>query len=181
MRAKRFIPCCIVFLLFLLLLQPILQDFYFQTRLQLPFTLHFQKDYLLLEPGEQYQLKPNGIALKLTYSSSSRTAAVTQSGLVTAVKRGRAVITATIHNRKQKKMSCLVVVTRLNKKSLTLSAGEKARLKIYGIHLGVVYRSSNKKIAVVSRFGIIRAVAPGTVAITATARGKTFRCTVTVK
>lgn len=153
-----------------------------QDRFRLPFGLHFAKDYILLEPGDRYPLKINGIHLAATYhSSSSKTASVTQSGVVYAWKCGQAVITATIHNRDNKKIHCIVHVTKLNYDTLKLSPGQKKTLRILGVYFGVSYQSGNPRIASVNRFGRVKAVSRGTTAITASAKGKTFRCTVTVE
>lgn len=154
----------------------------YMDRFQLPFGLRFAKDYVLLEPGEQYSLKINGVWAAATYRSSrSKVASVTPSGVVYAWKCGRTVITATIHNKDNKKIQCLIHVTKLNHRTMKLSAGESKTLRICGIYFGVSYKSSNPLIASVNRFGKVTAVGRGTVVITALAKGKTFRCTVTVK
>lgn len=171
----------LILILFLLLSCFNFRACFFTDRFHLPFSLHFSQSYILLEPGEKYSLKINGIHLVATFhSSSSKIASVTQTGVVHAWKCGRTVITATIRNQDNKKIRCLVHVTKLNHSSLKLSPGQTKWLRIRGIYSGVSYKSSNPLIAAVNRFGKITAVSRGTVVITATAKGKTFRCTVTV-
>lgn len=148
----------------------------------MPFSLHFSPSYILLEPGEKYSLKINGLNLVASYHSSrSKIASVTPTGVVYAWKCGKTIITATIHNKSNKKIRCLVQVTKLNHSKLSLFVGKTKWLRILGIYRGVTYRSGNPRIATVSLLGKIKAVSKGTVVITATVKGKTFRCTVTVK
>jgi len=70
---------------------------------------------------------------------------------------------------------------KLSAKKLMLSEGKTAVLSVTGTKAAVKWSSSNKKVATVSRKGVVRAVKDGKAIITAKAGTRTFRCTVTVK
>ena len=157
---------------------------FYRSRILLPFTLHFSESYLLLAPGDSFNLEINGMLLQTKFSSSrSIVASVSQNGIVRAWKPGKTIITATIQNRGGKKIRCMVQVAQLNRTELTLAKGENARLFLRGLGLlplDIRWKSLDTKVASVSIFGRVRAVAPGTTVITATVRGKTFACSVKV-
>lgn len=170
--------------LLLLLLLSRCRTLLFRTEWHLPFTLHFSESCVLLEPGDAYTLKINGIRTLASYQSSSPlTASVTQGGVVHAWKCGKTVITATLHGKGGKEIRCLVHVTELNKKKLTLRVGESARIYIKGFRFGfgVKYKSGDKTVARVSRTGKVTAVSKGKTVVAAICRGKKFECRVTVK
>ena len=70
---------------------------------------------------------------------------------------------------------------KISAKKITLSEGKKETLKITGTKAAVKWSSSNKKVATVSKKGVVKAVKDGKAIITAKAGKKTLRCTVTVK
>lgn len=70
---------------------------------------------------------------------------------------------------------------KLNKSKLTLKVGETYTLKLKNNKAKIKWSSSKKKIATVSAKGKVKAKKPGTTAITATAKGKKYKCKVTVK
>ncbi len=157
---------------------------FYRSRILLPFTLHFSESYLLLAPGDSFPLEINGMLLQTEFASSrSMVASVTQNGIVRAWKPGKTIITATIQNRNGKKISCMVQVAQLNRTELTLAEGKSARLFLRGLGLlplDIRWKSRDTDVASVSLFGRVLAVAAGTTVVTATVRGKTFACTVTV-
>lgn len=190
MRRQKYGPrksCPLRYLPFAVLLLLLLsrgQTLFFWSEWHLPFTLHFAKSYILLEPGDAYALKINGIHTLPSYKSShSLVASVTQNGIVHAWKCGKTVITATLHGKKQKTIRCLVYVTELNKKTLTLRVKESARIYIKGFRFsfGVKYKSGDKSVAKVTGTGKVTAVGKGKTVITVTCRDKEFECSVTVK
>lgn len=69
---------------------------------------------------------------------------------------------------------------KLNKTKITLSPGETFRLKVSGTAKTPTWSSSNKKVAKVSKKGLITAVKPGTAKITAKVGKKKLTCKVTV-
>ncbi|MDE7299668.1 MAG: Ig-like domain-containing protein [Lachnospiraceae bacterium] len=186
-RKSRRIYGCLRLSLVLLLLLLVGQGnvLFYRSRILLPFALHFSNSYLLLAPGDCYSLQINGMLLQTEYTSSrSIVASVTQNGVVRAWKPGQTIITATIRNRNGKKIRCMVQVAQLSHTRLTLGMGEHKRLYIRGLGLlpfGVRWKSRDKNVAVVSSFGRVRAVGPGSTVVSATVRGKTFECVVTVR
>ena len=137
------------------------------------------KKSITLNVGKTYTLKTAGIKGKITWSSNKKSiATVSSKGVVKAVKKGTAVVTAKYG---KKKLTCKVTVKqpvtsiKLNKTSITLKKGNKLTLKatVYpknANNRAVVWKSSNKKVATVSSKGIVKAVGNGTATITVTAK-----------
>ena len=137
------------------------------------------KKSITLNVGKTYTLKTAGIKGKITWSSNKKSiATVSSKGVVKAVKKGTAVVTAKYG---KKKLTCKVKVKqpvtniKLNKTSVTLKKGNKLTLKatVYpknANNRAVVWKSSNKKVATVSSKGIVKAVGNGTATITVTAK-----------
>lgn len=69
----------------------------------------------------------------------------------------------------------------LNKKSLTMTVGQKKTLKVKGTKKKAKWSSSKKKIATVSKKGLVKAKKAGKTTITAKIKKKKYRCRVTVK
>ena len=69
---------------------------------------------------------------------------------------------------------------KLNKKTIYLAPKVKYKLKITGTKKKVTWKSSNKKIATVSKKGKVTAKKTGKVTITAKVRGKKYKCKVYV-
>ncbi len=69
----------------------------------------------------------------------------------------------------------------LNRKKVTLYIGKSFQLKVRGTKKKVQWKTSNKKIATVSRKGKVKAKKKGTAKITAKVAGKKLVCKVTVK
>lgn len=115
-------------------------------------------------------------------SSDGEVATVSASGKVTALKEGRALITATAND---KTANCWINVkepkVNLTQTAFILAVGEKANLEadIVGASQTVKYASSNAKIAAVSK-GVVTAKKVGTTTIKVTANGVTETCNVTV-
>ena len=137
------------------------------------------KKSITLNVGKTYTLKTAGIKGKITWSSNKKgIATVSFKGVVKAVKKGTAVVTAKYG---KKKLTCKVTVKqpvtsiKLNKTSVTLKKGNKLTLKatVYpknANNRAVVWKSSNKKVATVSSKGVVKAVGNGTATITVTAK-----------
>ncbi len=124
----------------------------------------------------------------ITWSSSNISVATVTDGTVKAVAAGTATITAMAGN---KTATCKVTVevpvssVSLNYTSLTLTEGESFTLTATvspsnATNKAVSWSSSNTSVATVSN-GSVRAVAAGTVTITAKAGDKTATCKVTVQ
>ena len=130
--------------------------------------------------GSTYTLKITGTSSKVTWSSKNKSIAkVSSKGKVTAVKEGTAVIKAKVNG---KKLYCTIKVVNkgLNKSSIAVFIGRTYNLKTYGL-TDVKWNSSNKKIATVDKYGVVKGVKKGTAYIYVTSGNKTYSCSVAVK
>lgn len=126
------------------------------------------------------------------YTSDSKIAKVSQSGVVTPVKAGTVKITAKTADGGFKK-TCTVTVERaatkvtLNKTSLTLNVGKSYTLKgtispSDTTTKTLTWSTSNSDVVTVTEKGVIKAVGKGEATITVkTSNGKKVTCKVTVK
>ena len=71
-------------------------------------------------------------------------------------------------------------VVKLNKSKLTLQTGKTSKLKLKNTKKKVKWSSKNKKVATVSRKGVVKAVSVGKTMITAKSGKKKYSCKVTV-
>ena len=132
---------------------------------------------------------------KVTWKSSDpKIASVNSKGKVTGVSYGNAVITAIAQDGSEVEASCEIEVVRpvkrvsLDKSYLNVLVGETkeltATLEPKNASYGeLIWTSSNDSIALVDDNGMVTAIAPGTVSITAQAQddsGKKAICFVTV-
>lgn len=116
-----------------------------------------------------------------TYSSSKpKVAAVSSSGKITGMKKGTANITVT-NNGVSKTFKITVKNPSLNKKNKTLKLKKKFTLKIKGQIGKATFKSSNKKVASVTKKGKITAKKKGKAVITVKTNGITLKCKITVK
>ena len=153
---------------------------------------------LTLYVGDTYTLSAqvDGVTRKASWKSSKKSvAAVNSSGKVTAKKKGKTVITATVGG---KSVTCTVTVKnkksttpkkttpkasiRLNKTEITIYAGKTYQLKatVTGKSKKVTWTTGNKSIATVSKNGKVKGKTEGTVTVTAKANGKKATCRVNV-
>ena len=131
--------------------------------------------------------------VKFTYKSSNKkVVAVSSKGKLTAKKAGTATITVTAANgmkRTQKitvKKKATSFKLNYSKKTLTRMVPGKSYVTLKGKFTGgtstLTFKTSNKKVAKVSKMGVVTAVGVGKCTITATAsNGKTKKCAITVK
>ncbi len=162
------------------------------------YTIALNKPVYTLKKGKSVKLKvtlnkaakKKGVEWK---SSNPKIVSVSKNGKVTAKKNGKATITARVKGTKVSAKSRITVGTpvskiKLNRKSVSLKKGQKFTLKITispkkASNKKVSYESSNRKVATVSKKGVIRAVSAGTAKIRVTAAdgsGKKTSCTVRV-
>ena len=125
-------------------------------------------------------------------SSNNKVLTVSQSGALKAKKTGKAVVTMRLASGKivkvvvnvQKKKVTTLKITNLPKK---VNLKRKAKLKLKPVIAPitskdkVVYNSSNKKVATVSKNGVIKAKKAGKATITVKSGKKTVKIRVTVK
>lgn len=157
------------------------------------------KSVYTMKKGKSVQLKAskNKAAKKkkvVWTSSNKKVATVTSKGKVKAKKNGKVTITAKLKGTKIKTTCKIVVGTpvakiKLDKKSVELEEGGKAKLKVTvspkkPTNKKVTYKSSKKSVVTVNSKGEIKAVKAGEAKITVTAAdgtGKSATCKVTVK
>jgi len=115
----------------------------------------------------------------VTWKSSNPSVAKVYRGVIYPKKAGTATIYATSGGYT---LSCKVTVKKrqLNTAKKTLYAGQKLSLQYLGGTGTVTWATSNKKVAKVNAKGVVTAVNPGKVTITATRNGVKLKCTVTV-
>lgn len=162
------------------------------------YSITLNKSIYTLKKGKTVKLKATlnravkkkGVVWK---SSNPKIASVSKNGRVTAKKSGKTVITAEVKDTKTKAGCRIIVGTpvsriKLNKKSVSLTTGQKFTLKATisprrASMKKVTYQSGNGKVATVSKKGVICAISAGTAKITVTAAdgsGKKASCTVKV-
>ena len=122
-------------------------------------------------------------------------ATVTSKGVVKAVKKGTATITATAADGSGKKAVCKITVKqpvtglKISKTALTVTRGKTAALKVTvspsnANNKTLKWTTSNKAVATVTSKGVVKGIKKGTATITATATDgskKKVTCKVTVK
>lgn len=113
-------------------------------------------------------------------SSNTKIAKVNAKGKVIGVKKGKATITVT-NNGVSKVCKVTVKNPKLKKEPNSIKKGKSFKLKVVGKIGKVKYKSSNKKIATVSKKGKIKAKKKGKVTITVTANGVKFKFKIRVK
>lgn len=143
------------------------------------FSVHLNKQDVVLAKGEEFKLRVIGINERVKYRSTDfRVAGVNFNGRIFAYQPGDCFIIAKVG---KKELKCRVTVLTINKEKLILKVGESYRLKIKGGGGFPKYKSSNSKVVSVSRFGKVRAKEKGRAVITIKTKGKIFKCTVIVK
>ena len=157
---------------------------------------------LTLKKGKSFTLKTKvsvsgkKVSKAVTYKTSNKkVATVNAKGKITAKKKGTATIT--VYSKADKKKTCKIKVTvgtpvtkvKLNKTKANLNVGKSLTLKTTlspkkPSTKGIIWKSSNTKIATVTSKGVVKAKKAGMVKITATAKdgsGKKAVCKITVK
>lgn len=113
------------------------------------------------------------------YSSDTSVAQVSKKGVITARGQGTAEIYA-VSNASGVESSCTVTVLALNAASIVLEQYDKYDLDVFGSSGTVRWYTSNRRVAIVSRSGVVTAKMAGTAIITAKANGKVLQCRVRV-
>lgn len=78
-------------------------------------------------------------------------------------------------------VSVQAATTKLNKKTATLIKGQKATLKLKNAKGKIVWTSSNRKVATVSKKGVVTSKNKGTAIITAKNKKRNYRCRIAVQ
>lgn len=120
-------------------------------------------------------------------SSKSKVASVTSDGVVSPIEKGNAVITVTIkQNGKTYELKVKVTVKNpsisLTKKTNYLNVGDTYPLKakVEGMDEDVNWSISNTSLATISSTGIVKALATGSVTVSAKAGEKTTICKIII-
>ena len=138
------------------------------------------KDKLTLKVGDFYIFEPTGVG-NATWSTSNKKVVTVDGAFVTAVGAGTATITV---KQGDVVLKCKVTVksdiTLKSKKKVTVKVGKTSKIVVEGAKK-VKYTTSNKKVAKVSKKGVIKGLKKGKATITVNADGKKFKVKVTVK
>ncbi len=130
---------------------------------------------------------------KVTFASSKTSVAtISAKGVITAKKAGSTKITVKTTNNKKKVLNVKVVkkakvnkVLTLKKTKLSLKKDKTAAIKILkqssGTTSTLVYKTGNKKVAVVDKYGVVTAKKKGNTTITVICGKKRVKVKVTVK
>lgn len=141
------------------------------------------KTTLTLFVGQSEKLKVSNLTASSSIKWSvknSKIAKVNNNGKVTAKKKGRTLVYATIGKRKLK---CTVTIKSkpfLNTTNVTLQKNNSFKLVLKGTK-AIKWTSSDKSVATVSKKGKVTAVNYGTAVITAKdSNNKTYKCKISV-
>ena len=157
--------------------------------------LALDQSALTLEAGGTQSLTVTGGGETLTWSSDNPdVAAVDETGTVTAVAAGEAVISVTDGTNT---VQCAVQVTApagdgetgggtsgtltLNREDFTMGVGEKWQLKVDGTSSTVTWSIENTAIATIAADGTVTGVSKGVTTATAKVDGQTLACIVRIK
>ncbi len=108
------------------------------------------KTSLSMKAGQEYKISVSHGVVKSWTSSNTKVVTV-KSGLLTALKKGKATITATLTTGR--KLSCILTVTtspKLSKSSVTVSRGKTVKVRIRGKAASVRNTYKNTSIAKVA-------------------------------
>lgn len=145
-----------------------------------PFELQISDRFVTVMLKKTKQLSLSGITEGIKWSSSDKSVAkVSKTGLVTAKKIGRAVITAK-YDGKEYTSEVEVVKKGLNCSEMFMNTGSEFFLQLNGYKLKSV-KSSDKTVATIDKNLCLKAIAPGKCTITIkTTSGKKFKCSVQI-
>ncbi len=133
-----------------------------------------------IQKGYKYVMRFTGTTLKPTWTSSNKSVAtIDKNGKIIAKKKGTTKIKGSVGG---KSYYCTVKVEdpSLNVKSKLIVKGKKYQLKVKGSTRKITWKSYSKKIATVSKKGLVTAKKAGKVKIVAVIGGIEYPCTITV-
>ncbi len=139
--------------------------------------LNYKK--VTLPVGKTVKLKVKRAKGKVKWKSNKKKiATVTKNGTVKAKKVGKAKITAKVA---KKKYTCKITIIGLNATEHSLVKGATTQLNVKGTKKKVTWNSDDKKVAKVSKQGLVTAVNAGRANITAKVEKKKIVCSVYVE
>ena len=127
--------------------------------------------------------KPSGADTSIAVWTSSNPSVApvnAKTGVITGKKKGSATIMVEI-GEETFLFKVTVVNPYLSEKTKSVYLGQKFTLKVIGGNGTVKWKSSNSKIASVSKSGVVTTKKAGKATVTATRNGVQMKCTVTVK
>ncbi len=106
-------------------------------------------------------------------SSDKNVVKVSQNGVITPVAKGKATVTAIADGEK---VSCVVTVKNLfiSKKNATVTVGKEVKLYVNDASSKPVWKTSNSKVAAISKDGVVTGKKVGSATITAVIKGKKY-------
>jgi uncharacterized protein YjdB len=152
---------------------------YYRTQIFQPIWGSLNDDDITLVKGETFKLYVRGINNRVSYSSTDiKVAGVNFLGKITAYRGGTTFIKVKLNDEVIK---CRVRVIEISDDYMKLKVGRSSHLRVKGAWFGVSWKSSDKTIATVNRFGKVKAKSKGKAVISAKVRGKTVSCTVVIE
>ncbi len=171
----------VMFIVLLIVLRYLIinSSVYFRDYRELPFTVHLNKDNIVMVKGDTFQLRINGINKRVKYSTTDfRIAWVSPLGKIHALQTGKAFINAKVD---EKTIKCRVRVIDINKKQIVLNTGDSKRLRVKGMIRFPKWKSSDPKVASVNSFGKVIGKSKGSTIIKGKVKGASLECKVIVK
>lgn len=142
--------------------------------------VELSKSKITIVVGQTYALKLNGTKKAVTWSSSDKNiCSVSKKGIVKGLKKGSATISAKV-GKKTYKCKVTVEAPKISASRKSVKVGNDFTLKLNGTKRTVKWYTSDKKIASVSKKGVVKAHKVGKVKIYTKLGGQTYSCTVTV-
>ncbi|SES91550.1 Ig-like domain-containing protein [[Clostridium] polysaccharolyticum] len=167
-----------LFLLITTLILPHTAIFY-SWRIFDPYTKRANTKTVYMMPGERYQIHLFKINKSARYESSDmKVADVMDMGVITAFRPGKTIISI---KQNQEIYKYRIYVVKLNKKKLILRNGSIRKLRLKGRQSGVRWKSTNRKVVTVSRYGWVKGKEKGKAYVVASVGGIKVRCKVFVR
>lgn len=152
---------------------------YYGWKLSEPFEKKVNTKTVYLTVGEQYKIKLFQINKRAHYYSSDiKVADVAGTGVVTAYRPGKTIVSI---KQKNETYKYRIYVVKLSKKRIVMRKSSLQKLSVKGVNFGVRWKSHDPDIATVNRFGWVKGKQRGKTYIIAYAGGKKLKCTVRVK
>lgn len=142
--------------------------------------ISLNKKSVTLIKGQKTKLKLKGTKQKVKWSSNKPSVASVKDGMISARKKGNAVITAKVGENTNLTCEIKVETPKLNITKKEISVGETLQLTLKGTSQNITWSSSNKKIATVAN-GLVTGKSKGNVTIIAKVGGKKYSCKITIK
>lgn len=139
------------------------------------------KSKIAVSVGETYKLKLSGAQKEPRWKSGDKNiVSVSKKGLIKGVKPGNATVSAKV-GKKVYKCRVSVEAPRISSVKKIVPVGKSFALKLCGTKRNVKWSSSNRKIAMVTKNGIVKALSPGSVNIIAKVGKSRYPCRVVVR